>query len=692
VDVIARLLCPRSVAVIGASADPAKLTGRPILYLRKHGFAGAIYPVNPRAAAIGDLKCYPDAKSLPAAPDAALILLGAERVEDAVRDLAAAGCAVAVVLASGFGETGEDGRQRQAALKAAAGSMRLLGPNTIGIVNVTDRIMLSASGAMEIKDFTAGPIALVSQSGGILGSLLSRGVAHGLGFSKLIATGNEADLEVTDIIEHLADDGATQVIALYLEGLRHPDRFRAAVAKARGNGKSVVAFKVGRTESGARSAISHTGALAGADRVYDALFHQLGVIRAERFADLIDIPAALAQRRRLDGRRLAIVTTTGGAATLIADATGLAGFDTPPPDAETAQRLRAIEVRDAVLDRNPVDVTLAGLQGDVMRNVIDALLASPSYDAVVTVIGSSAIGQPDLVAKPLIAAMGNTTKPLLAYVSPDAPQIVQHLNRHGVPAFAAPESIATALSAMLRATQAPKPMAEPAVAAAMPRDLDLPAGPLNEFEAKQMFARFGIPSVREVAVQMPADAQAAARSIGGPVVVKVLSRQIAHKTEIGGVALGVAADDVALRCEAMRKAASAALEGFLVQEMITGGVEMILGCQRDPQFGPAILLGFGGVQAELLTDTALRLPPLTRDDARAMIDALKLAPLLNGYRGRPAADVAALADAIVAFAQMAQQLGERLVEAEINPLFVLPQGQGVRAADGLVVLRDAEPA
>jgi acetate---CoA ligase (ADP-forming) len=233
VDAIERLFCPRSIAILGASSDPTKLTGRPVAYLQRHGFAGAIYPINPRYQEISGLACYSDAAALPQPPDVGLILLGAERVADAVRQLAQAGTAAAIVLASGFAEAGVDGQRRQQELKDAAGSMRLLGPNTIGLVNVTDRVMLSASGAMELDDFPIGPIALVSQSGGILGSLLSRAVARGIGFSKLVATGNEADIDASDCIEYLVDDPATSVIALYLEGLRTPDRFRAAVARRR---------------------------------------------------------------------------------------------------------------------------------------------------------------------------------------------------------------------------------------------------------------------------------------------------------------------------------------------------------------------------------------------------------------------------------------------------------------------------
>jgi succinyl-CoA synthetase alpha subunit len=281
-NAIARLMKPRSVAVIGASADPTKTAGRPVAYLTKHGFGGAIYPVNPRADVIGGLKSYPDVQSLPEAPDVGIVLLGAERAHEAVRELAARGTAAAIVLASGYTEVGAEGARRQQQLLEAAGSMRILGPNTIGLVNLTDRITLSATGALELEDFTAGSIGVVSQSGGILGALLSRAAARGIGLSKLISTSNEADLDMADFIDHLADDEATSVIALYMEGVRNPAKFKAAALKAARKGKPVVVFKVGRSESGAAAAVSHTGALAGADRMYDALFREVGVIRAQR--------------------------------------------------------------------------------------------------------------------------------------------------------------------------------------------------------------------------------------------------------------------------------------------------------------------------------------------------------------------------------------------------------------------------
>jgi acyl-CoA synthetase (NDP forming) len=690
-DAIGRLFQPRSVAVIGASADPDKLTGRPVAYLQKHRFAGHLYPVNPRYQTIAGLACYPDVKSLPTPPDVGIVLLGAEQAVESVRQLAAAGAAAAIVLASGFGEAGPDGKDRQQKLKEAAGAMRLLGPNTIGLVNLTDKITLSASGALELDDLPTGNIAVISQSGGILGSLLSRAAGRGIGLSKLVATGNEADLEVADFLDYLLDDEATSVIALYLEGLRNPQRFRAAAARAARIGKPIVVFKVGRSDSGVRSAISHTGALAGADRIYEALFAQVGAIRAATFADLLDIPVALAMRRKLHGRRVAILTSTGGAATLVADACGMAGLDVPQPDRATAERLQSLNIRDATLDRNPIDVTLAGLRPDLFRSALDAVFESPTYDAAIVVVGSSGLGQPDVVAGPVIEALSRSQKPLLVYVSPDAPNIVKHLNRCGVPAFSAPESCAASLSALLRAS-APmeRPRSRPTTTLPKAGNFEKMSGPLNEAESKQLFAAFGIPIVKEFAAATPLEAKDAAIQLPGPVVLKILSRQIAHKTEAGGVMIGVKPEDVAQRCAEMRAAversSSAAVEGFLVQELISGGTELILGFHRDPQLGPAILLGFGGVTAELFNDTAIRLPPLGQTDAEEMIEGLKSAALLKGFRGRKPADIGALAAAILSFSQMVVSLGDRLIEAEINPLFVLPAGQGVRAADGLVVL------
>lgn len=695
---VSRLLEPRSVAVVGASGDAAKTAGRPVAYLRKHGFAGEIYPVNPKLDRIGELPCFPDVASVPGVPDVGIVLLGIERAHHAVRELAARGCGAAIVLASGYAEAGPQGEQRQAQLLEAAGSMRLLGPNTIGLVNLSANIVLSASGALETDHLPAGAIGVVSQSGGILGSLLSRAAARGIGLSKLVSTSNEADLELSDFVDALADDEATRVIALYIETIRHPAKFRDAALKALRAGKPVVAFKVGRSEAGARATVSHTGALAGTDRMYDALFRQLGVIRAQSFAELLDIPAALATGRVLRGRRVAILTSTGGAGALLSDSLGVGGFETPPPDAATVSSLCALEtVGHAALDANPIDVTLAGLQPDFLRGVIRALLASARYDALAIVVGSSSLARPELMAGAIQDCLALSDKPVIAYVSPHAPDVAALLTRRGVPAFSAVEGCTAALAGLLRASQwRPGPVSDAGAPVLVD---DLLAGMLDEVQSKHLFARFGVPAARETEVRTPRDAERAARELGGHVVLKILGTEFAHKSDVGGVAVDVAPEEIGLRLRAMADEVQARAgvrpSRFVVQERIRGGIELILGLRRD-RLGAAVMLGMGGVAAELLDDTALRLLPpaggLGREDAVAMARELKTWPLLDGFRGRPAADVEALADAIVAFSRMAAQLGDRLLEAEINPVLVLPRGQGVRAVDGLVVLADAPPA
>jgi len=750
-NTISRLMRPQRVAVIGASADITKTAGRPVAYLLKHGFSGEVYPVNPKATEICGLACYPDIASLPSVPDVAIVLLGAERAQQAVKELAQIGCVAAIVLASGYTEVGEEGARRQAELLEAAGAMRILGPNTIGLVNITDRIVLSASGALEMDRFPSGAISLVSQSGGILGSLLSRASARGIGLAKLISTSNEVDLELADFIDWLVDDEATKVIALYVETVRDTNKFRSAALRAAQAGKPIVAFKIGRSEAGAKAAISHTGALAGSDRMYDALFKQTGILRAQRFDELLDMPAALATGRTLRGNRVAILTSTGGAGTLVSDALGVTGFETPPPDATTAAKLRALQKGDhAALDRNPIDVTLAGLQPELLKGAITAVLESPTYDALVVIVGASALAMPELMSNAIKSCMTISEKPIVAYISPHAPHIGALLTQGGVPAFSAPESCSAALVAMLHASQytatlstVSKPtdvriipitqliekgtsevpqtngsarfsltdrLASVEALVAVAIDTQFGANDqqtehrsnqvqhsLDEHQAKQLFSIFGIPTVRETVVTTPVAAQTVARSFDNRAVLKILSSEILHKSDVGGVAVNLSAEAIGVRLQQMtqdvKKRAGITPSRFLVQEMVSGGTEMILGMHRDAS-GTAILLGMGGVTAELLQDTTLRLLPpqggLPEEIAREMAQSLKTWPLLDGYRGRPKADVEALVKVIVAFSEMAAALGDRLLEAEINPLFVLESGQGVKAADGIAVLKQSD--
>lgn len=676
------LVRPKSVAIVGASADRQKTAGKPAAYLKKHGYTGKLWLVNPRYSQIDGTACVASVTELPEAPDVALVLLGADAAIEAVGQLAERGARSAIVLAGGYAEIDAAGAQRQAALiQAAAGRLRLLGPNTIGIVNVVDCTALSASGALEIDTLLPGGVGVVSQSGGMLGALLSRGTAHGLGFSRLISTGNEADVDVCDAIDYLLQDDATRVIALYLESVRRPRRFRELALQAAESGKRLVVYKVGRSEAGALSATSHTGALAGTDRMYAALFRQTGAVRVETLDGLIDVSVGLARFKPLRGPRLGILTSTGGGGSLVADACGVRGFVAPPPDGGTAERLRtALVGESAMAERNPIDLTLANLRGATYRQTIAALVESPTYDAVVVVVGSSGLEDPSLAAAPVCEAAAATEKPVVVYVNPHAMNIVSYLNAVGVPAFNTAEGCAMALSAM-RTDAALEPVS---------RGLH-PVRPhgrtLNEAESLALFAEHGIRVARHGVARSPEEAANVARSLGvEQVVVKMLSRAVAHKSDVGGVRIGVAIADVEAICRHMEsQLRDVEFEGWLIQEQVTGGAELLLGMIRDAQLGAAVMLGAGGTATEVFGDSALRLLPLREDDPRELLSELRCRVVLEGFRGQPAADVESLFAAIRQFAGMVDSLGEGLAEAEINPLFVLPRGEGVVAADGLVL-------
>ena len=684
-----RMTRPKTVAIVGGSADPSRIAGRPVKFLIRGGFAGEAYLVNPNTPIVEGFTSVASVAELPHAPDVAFVATGAKAAVGAVGELAALGTPGAIVLASGYAETGPDGVALQQALLDAAGPMRIVGPNTLGIINLSGGVYLSASDALETPGIESGRIGVASQSGGIMASLLSRAAGAGIGFSKLFATGNEADIEVSDCVEYFAEDDETNVVALYLETLRDPDRFLAAAQHAARRGKRLVCYKVGRSDAGALAATSHTGALAGSDRVFDAFFERAGILRVSRFSELLEIPAALATNQTMHGRRIGVLTTTGGAGTLIADAFGALGFELPQPSSAVVERLQAV-LPDVELDlsHNPVDLTLAGIREEVMVPVIETMSASDDFDAIVVVVGASGVAQPRLVADPLIACAARPgAKPIFAYVSPHIPEVLARLNREGVPAFEAPESCAAALDALVEPRHRSL-----AARGLMPTPSASTEGRLlGEDEAKELLATYSIVSPRRAVAATPEEARAVGKTLDGPLVVKVLAEGLAHKSDVGGVVLGVAPDDVSLVAEAVLDRVREALPGVhltgvLIEEMCSG-IEMILGMVRDPALGPTILLGSGGTAAELLGDTALALPPLETDEARELIGHLRLAPLLNGARGAAPKDVDALAAAIVAFSRFVLDQGSDLIEAEINPLVVLEPGLGVLALDALVRMR-----
>lgn len=693
---IESLMKPRSIAVIGASKDPQKTAGRPIFYLQKNQYAGKIYPVNPRVNSIAGLTCYPDVASLPETPDVAIIMVGTEAAIQAVAALAKINTPVAIVLTSGFAETGPEGLSKQQELLRAAGKMRILGPNTMGMVNLVDRITLSPSGALAVDNIQAGNISLVSQSGGVLGALLSRAAARGLGLSKLVATSNEADLNLADFIDYFVEDDSTQIILLYIESIRQPEQFRKAAIRAHKAGKPIVVFKVGKSAAGMQAAISHTGAMAGSDRLYDALFAEVGIIRAQQFADFLDIPVALSVGRKLLGKRVAILTSTGGAGTLIADSLGEKGFELPIPDALTAEKLTQLDLGDqAVLDRNPIDVTLAGLQPNILRGAIKALVESSSYDALILILGSSSVSRPELMVEAVRDSLLSSNKLIIAYVSPHAPQAAEMMTKLGVPTFTQPESCSNALSSIYKISHHRDQALD--TTTSLP-DVDLSTyrdihRALDEHESKQLFAQFKIPTVKEEIIQSIDIDATRLSEFGNQVVVKILSQDIMHKTEVGGVVLGVPLEKISEVIQQMQarvlERTGIQVEKYLVQEQVSNGLEFIIGMHQDP-LGTALLVGMGGVTAELFQDTSLRLlhphQPLTRLQALEMLQELKTWPLLNGYRGRAKYDVDALILAIIHFSELILSMGERLIECEINPIFVFEEGQGCKAADGIAIL------
>jgi acetate---CoA ligase (ADP-forming) len=691
---ISCLMVPKSIAVIGASTDAQKTAGKPIYYLQKNNYQGKIFPVNPKVEQIAGLQCFPNIAALPETPDVAIILVGTDAAIQVVAELAKINTPVAIVLTSGFAETGPEGVHKQNELMRVAGKMRILGPNTMGMVNLTDQITLSPSGALAVDNLMKGSVSLVSQSGGVLGALLSRASARGIGLSKLISTSNEVDLGLADFIDYFVDDPATQIILLYIESIRQPQKFMDAAKRARNVGKPIVVFKVGKSEAGMQAAISHTGAIAGSDRLYDALFEQAGIIRARTFADFLDIPIILSTRKPLLGKRVAVLTSTGGAGTLIADSLGEHGFLLPAPDIDTANKLTQLDLGDqAILNRNPFDLTLAGLKPEILKGAIKALIESSSYDALILILGSSSVSRPDLMTEAVREFIPSSSKLIIAYLSPHAPRAFEMMTQLGIPTFTQPESCAVALSSVYEASifKREQDTTETILPKVDISSHDQTHGNLDEYQAKKLFQQFGIPVVQELITTASAIQDQEFTALGSEVVVKILSKEILHKSDVGGVALGVPTVNVAQHVKEMQvtvfQRTGTLVEQFSIQEHLKGGFEMMLGMRKDP-LGIAILVGMGGVTAELMQDFSLRLlglSPLSETEAQEMLKELKVWPILQGYRGKPPCDVSSLVNSIVAFSAMVLSFKGRLLECEINPVLVFEEGLGCRAVDGILV-------
>ncbi|MBV8273501.1 MAG: acetate--CoA ligase family protein [Cupriavidus sp.] len=673
------LFTPDAVALVGASADERKNTARPLRFMRKHGFQGRVFPVNAGRSEVMGLPAYPSVAALPAPIDHAFIMVPGAQVAEALEQSAARGARVVTVFSDGFAELGEAGMAAQQALAARAAELgvRLLGPNSIGVVDIHSGAVLSVNAVLETDALHRGPVSVVSQSGSMLGALLSRGAARGLGFAKLVSVGNESDIGVGELVDLLVDDAATEVILLFLETIRDAAVLGPALRRARTAGKPVLVYKLGRSEQGEALAQSHTGALAGNDAAVDAFLRKHGAMRVEMLETLFEAaPLALRHARELPvlkrAPRVAVVTTTGGGAATVVDRLGLAGVEAvPPPDAFVAH----MASRDVKIRQTPIiDLTLAATSTQY-RDLVEQMRLADWCDAVLCVVGSSAQFHPQLAVKPIVEAAGVGDKPLLAFLAPEAGQSLQLLQAAGVPAFRTPESCADALACLFRAAHVGADLED-----ALPRvqwPTHLPEqGDLSELEAAEVFTALGVPIAASALVREGALEHA----VPYPVVAKVCSRDILHKTEIGGVQVGVgdnaelAAAAARLLANARRGAPDARIDGILVQRMEDRLLELMLGYRTDPLVGPIVMLGAGGITAELHRDVSLRPAPVSLEEAHQMIDEVRSTRLVRGFRGLPRGDVDALADAIVRFSRLATVQGVTVAEAEIHPLFARADG------------------
>ena len=677
---------PRSIALIGASSDEKKNTSRPQRYLRRHGYTGKIIPVNPARAEIFGDKAYPDVTSIPGDVDHAFVMVPAKAVPEAVRQCVAKKIPVVTVYSDGFAETGAEGRVKQLELNdiIRGSSTRLVGPNCIGLMSTQTHLALSVNAVLEKLEITPGGLAIVSQSGSMMGGLMSRGLGRGVGFSKLISVGNEADLGVGELAGLLVDDPHTDAILLFMETVRDAGHLAKAARRAYDAGKPVIVYKLGRSAVGQDLAASHTGAMAGTDAAVDAFFKAHAMLRVDTLETLFELPALVQGRKPPKRHRVAAMTTTGGGAACVVDRIGTYGVDVVGP---TDTLVAALAQKNISINKSRItDLTLAGAKKEIYGGVLNALLASDHCDLVLAVAGSSAQFQPQIAVEPLLEA-DRGDKALAVFLAPQAEASLKLLASAGVAGFRTPEACADAIRAW-REWAPPAEIPAPDVQRTAAAGKLLQAAPgkqLNEQQACAVFGALGVPQA-QTAVMADANAKV---DIGYPVVAKILSPDIAHKTDAGGVVLNIAdaaalkqaATDIFTRVRA--KHPQAKLNGILVQRMERGLAEVIVGYKCDPQVGPLVVIGVGGVLAEIYHDFAMRLAPVTADAAMAMIEEVKGLAVIRGYRGMTRGDCAALAQAVAAFSQLAAF--DDIAEAEINPLIVRKEGEGVVAVDGLIV-------
>jgi len=695
------LLRPKSIAVIGASRTPNTIGYQILDNLLRHGYTGAVYPVNPGARAVHSIRAYPSVEAIPDEVEMAVIVVPKQHVCAAAEACGRKGVKALVVISAGFKEVGGAGVEREAELKATAAKhgMRLVGPNCMGVLNTAPGVSMNATFAPTMPP--AGPVAFMSQSGAMGVTILDYAAEYGIGISQFVSAGNKADVSGNDLIEYWHGDERTRVILMYLENFGNPRKF-TQLARQITKTNPIVMVKSGRSGAGARAASSHTGALAGADRAIDALMQQCGVLRAETVEEMFDLAMAFAHQPIPRGNRVAIVTNAGGPGIIIADACeahGLAVAELTEPTRE----FLATHLPEEASVQNPVDM-IASATPQSYRMAVEAVLDDASVDAVIAAfVPPLGIRQEDVAQAIVDVAGGRRDKPVLAVLMgrEGLPRGLAELNAAGIPGYRFPESAVRALSAMHRqAVWQQRPVGEVRTFEAdrgeVERIISHAAAEgrekLTEMEVMRVLESYGIPTAPYAVATTLDQAEAAAERLEFPVVLKILSRKIIHKSDVGGVYVGVedgaelARAWVQLTQDAPRRAGIAAgeVEGVLVQKMVKGGKETILGMTSDPQFGPVLMYGLGGIYVEALQDVVFRVHPVSDVDAREMVRSIRGRRLLEGVRGEPASDLGAVEDAIQRISQL---VGDhpRIREMDVNPWLAFPEG-GV-AVDGRISIR-----
>ncbi|NML47647.1 acetate--CoA ligase family protein [Ramlibacter sp. G-1-2-2] len=692
------LFKPRSIAIVGASEDVTKIGGRPLQFLQKFGYAGKIYPINRKAGTVQSLPAFASVTELPEAPELAVVAVPPDSVLDAVKECAGRGVRAAVILTAGFSEMGEKGSALQAEIGAVARStgMRIVGPNCLGAVGVPDKAIATFSVALESGLPAAGHVGIVSQSGNLGSYTMRLASERGIGISRLLTTGNECDVDISDAIASLALDAGTSVILCCMETCRNAAKLQQAMELAREAGKPLVVLKVGVSEAGSAAAASHTGALAGSDAVFDTVLRNGGAIRVPSIEQLLEVGHALSvvgPARMPKANTVAVLTASGGFGVLLADAASAQGLALPKLKQETQDRVTAVV--PFASPSNPVDMTAqVSSRPEVLAKVLNAV-AEDSTCAALILQSANAFHLPRL-RDVFLAALEQVRKDhpnrliILCCRAPD--DVRARLNAMGYPTVEGIDAACSTLAALVRfgSRSAPSPTGG-GLGRGHEREALSHDAFATEASAKAALAAAGLPILKETIATSRDAALAAARDIGFPLVLKIVSPDIAHKTEVGGVVVGVRSEAQlreeydALLSRVQQKAPKARISGVLVAQMAQGGTELILGSKKDPVFGPVIMVGLGGIFAEVFRDVALQVAPVSEAQALDMLRSLKSFPLLDGARGRPKADVAAAAKAVAALSRFAARHAEDVAEIDVNPLVVLDAGQGAFALDALLV-------